>query len=304
MKKQLLITGVCGFTGRYMCDYLFGLTKRPNVVGVDILKVQPHNCDSYYCVDLTAANEIAGIIKEIKPDFIIHLAGTFGSDDFQEVYKVNILSTTALLDAVRKYSPNAVVIIVGSAAEYGFVVPEQLPVDEQTACNPLTVYGLSKMFATQTAMYYHRIHNICTMVVRPFQLIGDGISTKLAPGAFITQLKKNIAMGNKILKVGNLESWRDFLDVRDAVEAIWMLCQKPLAGEIYNLCSGTPTKIENLLETMIQYCGSSMKIEVDASRLNRKFDIPKIYGSFQKINNHCGWQPRIKLKQSIQSLFN
>lgn len=303
MKKRVLITGICGFAGRYMCDYLAGLSKRPTIIGVDISDVQPNNCDSFYSVDLTTANEMKSIVKQAKPDFIIHFAGTFGTEDRQEIYKVNVLSITALLESVCEYVPHAVAIVVGSAAEYGQVEPNQLPVDEQTPCNPVTPYGLSKQLVTQIALYYHRVHNICTMVVRPFQLIGDGITTRLVPGAFMEQLRESITKGSKVIKVGNLESWRDFLDVRDAVEAVWALCQKPAAGEIYNLCSGKPTRIADLLQTMIHHCCADVKIEVDTSRLNGRFDVPKIYGSYQKIRDYCGWQPRRNLEQTIQSLF-
>jgi GDP-4-dehydro-6-deoxy-D-mannose reductase len=303
MDKQVLITGVCGFVGRYMCDYLTGLSEGPYIIGVDISGVRPSNCHSFYTADLTISEETKNVIKQTKPDFIIHFAGTFGTEDLQEIYKVNVLSIAALLESVREYVPYAVVVAAGSAAEYGQVEPNQLPVDEQTPCKPVTPYGLSKQLATQTALYYHRVHNICTMVVRPFQLIGNGITTRLAPGAFVEQIRKCIAQGSKVIKVGNLESWRDFLDVQDAVEAIWALCQKPTPGEIYNLCSGEPTKISDLLQMMIHQCGADVKIEVDTSRLNGRFDVPKIYGSCQKISDHCVWQPRRTLTQTIQTLF-
>lgn len=303
VNKRVLITGVCGFASRYMCDYLSGLSKRPYIIGVDISSVRPNNCHSFYTVDLTIPEETKNVIKQTKPDFIIHFAGTFGTEDLQRIYKVNVLSITTLLESVREYVPYAVVVAVGSAAEYGQVEPNQLPVDEQTPCNPVTPYGLSKQLATQVALYYHRVHDICAMVVRPFQLIGNGITTRLAPGAFIEQLREGITKGSKVIKVGNLESWRDFLDVRDAVEAIWALCQKPAAGEVYNLCSGKPTKIADLLQAMIYHCRADVKIEVDASRLNSRFDVSKIYGSYQKIRDHCGWQPQRNLEQTIQSLF-
>lgn len=303
MRKRVLITGISGFAGRYMCDYLVGLSKRPTIIGVDISNVKPNNCDSFYSVDLTTTNEIKSIVKQTKPDFIIHFAGTFGTKDIQELYKVNVLSITALFESVCEYAPHAVVIVVGSAAEYGRVELNQLPIDEQTPCNPVTPYGLSKQLATKVALYYYHVHNICTMVVRPFQLIGDGITTRLVPGAFMEQLRKSIAKGLGVIKVGNLESWRDFLDVRDAVEAVWALCQKPVGGEIYNLCSGEPTKIANLLQAMIHHCRADVKIEIDTSRLNGIFDVPKIYGSYQKIRGHCGWQPRRSLEETIQSLF-
>jgi len=254
-------------------------------------------------MDLFSAKDVVELIKQSKPDYIIHLAGTFGTEDSQEIYKVNVLSIATLLEAARSHVPDVVMVAAGSAAEYGRIEPGQLPVDEQTPCRPVMSYGLSKYLATQIAMYYYRVHNICVMIVRPFQLIGKGATSRLAPGAFAEQLKQTTAKNSNVIRVGNLESSRDFLDVHDAVEAIWMLCRKPAAGEIFNLCSGSPTKIADLLEMMIKSSGLDVKVEVDSSRLRGGADVAKIYGSFQKLKEHCGWSPKRSLQDSVSKIF-
>lgn len=303
MKKRFLITGICGFTGRYMCDYLNSIQPRPEVIGVDVRDGPPSSCGSFYMMDLASADDVSELIKQSKPDYIIHLAGTFGTKDSQEIYKVNVLSITALLEAVREYAPDAVLIAAGSAAEYGCISPHQLPVDEETFCRPVVPYGLSKHLATQIGMYYHRVHGICAMIVRPFQLIGKGVSSHLAPGAFVEQLKQIIATGSRVIKVGNLESSRDFLDVHDAVEAIWALCQKPVSGQIFNICSGKPVKMADLLQMMIDHCGVEVKIEIDPCRLRGTADASIVYGSCQKIMLHSGWKPKTALSKSLAAMF-
>ncbi len=303
MQKRVLVTGICGFVGRHMCDYINRLQTHPNVIGIDIANDPPASCDSFYRMDLSSAEDVAELIKQSKPDYLVHLAGTFGDGNLREIYKVNVHSITFLLEAVREYAPDIVMIATGSAAEYGCIEPKQLPVDEQTPCHPVVPYGLSKHIATQVAMYYHRVHNICAMIVRPFQLIGKGISSSLAPGAFAEQLKQTISKGSKVIKVGNLESYRDFLDIRDAIEGIWSLCQKPAGGQIFNLCSGQPTKIADLLEMMIEVSGLDVKVEVDRCRLRGRADISKIYGSFQKLKEHCGWTPKRSLEDSVARMF-
>lgn len=304
MKKKVLITGACGFAGRYMSEYLYGLKDGPQVIGTDIIACKSKTCDFFYEVDLSSGTDTGELIKQTQPDYVIHLAGTFGTNDSQEIYRVNVLSTTALLEAVRVHKKDAVVIMAGSAAEYGKVSAEQLPVNEDTPCQPVTTYGLSKLLATQIALYYYKVYGLNVMIVRPFQLIGKGVTGRLAPGAFAEQLNKVISDKSKVIKVGNLESSRDFLDITDAVEAIWMLCQKPNAGQIFNLCFGKPTKIADLLKEMIKCSGANIQIEVDPSRLRGNADVSVIYGSFEKIFNHCRWQPQIPLKQSIASMFD
>ena len=304
MKKQVLITGICGFTGRHMCDYLNSIQPRANIIGVDYADNPPAGCDSFYKVDLTSINDVSELIDKTKPDFIIHLAGIFGNKPTHEIYRINILSMSALMEAARLYNPAAVIVGTGSAAEYGRIKSNQLPVNEQTPCLPVMSYGLSKLLATQVAMHYHRVHDICTMIVRPFQLIGKGVTSSLAPGAFAEQIKQIIAQESNVIKVGNLESSRDFLNVNDAVEAIWALCQKPAPGQIFNLCSGKPTKLADLLQMMIKHCGVKTKIEIDPDRLRGRSEVSVVYGSFKKLDSHCGWKPKTAISQSITAMFS
>ena len=174
----------------------------------------------------------------------------FGSEINQDVCRVNLLSMTALLEA-GLHVHKAIVVAAGSAAEYGHVSEGQLPVNEQTCYQPVTSNGLSKLFATQAAMHFHRICGLRVMVVRPFQLIGKGVSSRLAPGAFAQQLKQATSEGNGVIRVGNLESSRDFTDIHDFTEAISSLCQNPTPGEVFNVCSGKEVKIFDMLEMMI-----------------------------------------------------
>ena len=303
MKKRVLITGVCGFAGLYMSDYLKHLQPPPDVIGVDVQDGPAASCDSFYKLDLSCKDDVSELIKQSKPDYVIHLAGIFGTEDPLEIYKVNVLSIAALLEATRHYAPDVVMVTAGSAAEYGHIEPSRVPVDERTSCEPVTPYGLSKLLATQIALYYHRAFSICVMVVRPFQLIGKGVTVRLAPGAFAQQVKQALSKKANVIKVGNLESSRDFLDIHDAVEAIWALCQEPASGQVFNLCSGKPTKMSSLLEMMIENCGVKAKVEVDPGRLRGSADISNIYGSFQKLKNHCKWSPKRSLHESISEMF-
>lgn len=303
MPETILITGAGGFAGRYMCRYLRSLQLKCQVVGVDLQEDTGNQCDKHYVADISDVEQVKEIIEKTCPRYIIHLAGTFGLGDTQQIYRVNVFSMTAILESVLEYVPDSIVIAAGSAAEYGKVDAEQLPVKETIPCQPVTTYGLSKLLATQVSLYYHRVHSLNVMIVRPFQLIGKGVTARLAPGAFAEQLKKTISNGSNVIKVGNLESSRDFLDVHDAVEAIWLLCQNPKPGGIFNICSGISTRIGDLLKIIIKESGAKVKVDIDPARLRGNADTDKIYGSYQKIHQYCGWSPKIPLVESVRVML-
>lgn len=301
--KKVLVTGAGGFLGRHLVHYLKTKTKDVWVCAADCIDEPQLNADRYFKVDFTEESQVRNVIDEIMPNCIIHLAGLFDGADPIRVYRINVLSLAILLETVRRKCPSALILTAGSAAEYGIVSPDHLPVSELTPCFPVGIYGQTKLLATQIAEFYHRVYQSSVMVFRPFQLIGKGVSSKLAPGAFAEQLQCAVAQNEPVIKVGNLKSFRDFLDVMDATEAIWSLCCKPAPGEVFNICSGRFTQMAELLDQMIRILGLDVRIDVDPSRLRGKEEVSVIYGSNAKIHRHCGWQPRISLEQSIQKMF-
>lgn len=303
MTERILITGASGFMGGHMSELLKAQCDQVDIIGTDIVEPVNGSFDRFRVADMCNAKTVSNIIVCFSPDYVIHLAGTFGVKDVQVCYRVNVLSMTALLEAIREHAPSAIVVAIGSAAEYGNVAEDQLPIREHMPCCPIVPYGISKLLATQVAIHYHRTYDVRVVIVRPFQLIGKGITSRLAPGAFVTQLKQAISEGNGVLKVGNLESSRDFLDIHDAVTAIWALCQKPVPGEIFNVCSGKAVRIADLIQMMIDVSRVRVRIEVDQTRLRGRADVSKVYGSYQKIKNHCGWQPERSLSQSLEAML-
>lgn len=301
--ERFLITGAGGFAGRYMCARINAEPNQLEVIGTDIVDPVIDSYSRFFIADACNAEAIAEILGNVVPDYIIHLAGSFGGKDAQEAYRVNVLSMTALMEAVRKHAPRAVVVAAGSAAEYGAVGEDQLPVNEQTVCLPITPYGLSKLLATKAAIHYHRTYGVRVMVARPFQLIGKGVTERLAPGAFVQQLRQAIDRKSGVIKVGNLESSRDFLDIHDFTEAILLLCRNPAPGEVFNICSGRAVKICDMLEMMIDASEVKVRIEVDPMRLRSQSDVSKIFGDYRKINEHCGWRPYLSLRKSIKAMF-
>ncbi len=303
-RRRVLVTGAAGFFGRHLCAYLAGLPGRPTILAADLPAADPPVCDVFCPIDLSAPTAVRELIRREKPDVVAHLAGQFGTDDTLAVFRANTAALIAVLEAVRAETPQAVVVTTGSAAEYGHIQPDQLPVTEDVPCRPVTPYGFSKWLATEAAVFYHRTYGLGVTVIRPFQLIGRGVTARLAPGAFAEQLRQTVQAGGGTVRVGNLDSQRDFLDVHDAVEAIWMLCEKPAPGGVFNLCSGRPTRVGDLLDAMINASGVAVRVEVDSARLRGVADVSVVYGSHGKLTAHCGWLPRTPLTKSVQDTLD
>ncbi len=304
MIRHVLVTGAAGFFGRHFCRYLAAHAPEVELTATDIVPPGTETPGRFVQVDLADEAAARELIRAVGPDAVVHLAGTFGSGAAVDLYRANVLSLLALLEAMRQHVPTAIVVAAGSAAEYGRVAPGQLPVTENCPCRPVTAYGQSKLIATQIALYYHRVHALRVMIVRPFQLIGKGVTPRLAPGAFAEQLRQARQIGATTIQVGNLSSSRDFLDVRDAAAAVWTLCSKPAPGEIFNMCSGQPTRIADLLDAMIAITGAQVRVEVDPSRLRGAADAEVVYGSYDRLKLHCGWHPQRSLEESISAMLS
>lgn len=301
---KYLITGANGFAGRHVCKYLCKHVSNSEIVGIDVnedsLGVKDYDVLIGNVLDYDFINKV---IREVKPDTIIHLAGIIQSIYFTEVYKVCLISTWNILESVRNVNPEVLVISTGSSAEYGRIDMKSLPIIESSICNPITTNGIGKYMATLMLQNYTNIYALRTMIVRPFQLIGKGISEKLVPGAFYKEICLAKESNVSEIKVGNLNSYRDFVDIEDFAEALYQLSRSPRSGEIFNICSGVPVKILDLLTMMIKKSGKDFQIVADPTKLKREADIDMIYGSFEKIRNRCNWEPKTNLEQSIEKLF-
>lgn len=301
--SRILITGAGGFVGRHLCAYIYQKQSHVQLIGAELNNSSAVLCDRFVTLDLTDEKAVDHLIQSVEPHIIIHLAGSFGTHDKRTIYLSNVKTTELLLEAASKYIPEATFISAGSAAEYGEISKSRLPVTEDYRCKPVSYYGMSKKVATELCLFYFRTTGLKTMVFRPFQIIGKGVSTKLAPGAFHAKIIAAIEKKQPEIRVGNLASQRDFLDIDDTTEAIWGLCRKPAGGQIYNICSGIPVQMSFLLDTMIKQTGTTLDIKQDPGLLRPGSDVSIAYGSFEKLHQHCNWSPQIPLAESVKKMF-
>lgn len=308
---KVLIIGSAGFVGGHLADYL---SLRPAVevfaskLGTEKLEATHIAERNIYDLDILQIDEVEKILKEICPDYIIHLAAQSSvSYSWKEpalTFNVNLIGTINILEAIRKADIAARILLIGSAEEYGGVGPEELPINENRDIDPNNPYAISKAAQEMTARMYVSSYNMEIVMVRAFNHIGPGQSPVFAIPDFAKQIAEiEKGMREPVILVGNLDAKRDFCDVRDIVRGYWELVQNGMKGEIYNIGSGTSYSIKSLLDKMIGMSSKKIDVQVDMNKF-RPADIPELRADISKIRDHIRWQPEIGLDKTLSDILN
>lgn len=308
--KRVLITGVTGFVGGYLYQKLIELnyevwgTSRGDSPDFNLRKK-----DSVVSLDLSKESDIVSVINDVRPIYLIHLAGQssvkMSWEKKNETFHANVNNTINLMEALKKSSvSNSVrVLTIGSSEEYGRLPMNQMPITEDAVINPISPYGISKATVSMIAKHYHVAHGMKTIHVRPFNHIGPGQNLGFVTTDFAKQIV-DIERGVQapVIKVGNLEAERDFLDVRDIITAYISLLEHGKDGEVYNICSGVPVKIRDILQYFINMSTSQIEVQNEL-KLIRPIDYPIYVGSNSKITSHTDWSPKIPFSKTLDDIL-
>lgn len=257
----------------------------------------------YRPCDITDEQAVVDLVAWAAPDTVYHLAGSWNAASEEALFDLNFRGFERLRDALRLQARDRAVrmLVVGSAAEIGFVRPEQLPVDESIACHPVTAYGRSKHALVQTALAEPLDSGLGIVVARPFNLIGAGLSEQLAPGRFAAAVRAVARGETDTIHCGWLDGRRDYLDIKDAVRAYHVLVEHAPAGTLANVCSGHSVRTGDVLEKLVELAGVTARIV--PAREPREGDIVDIRGSHALLTSMTGWQPLVDLDESLASLL-
>jgi GDP-4-dehydro-6-deoxy-D-mannose reductase len=275
------------------------LPKRPRLVGLDISARRPDGLDVYSQVDLEDSNSVAQLAEKYRPNWVVHLAGLMPPTEPSTMWRANVGGTLGLVAGLRSgRAASARVVSVGSAAEYT-PVESTLPRTESSPCGGASVYGKTKLAQSLVALGAAG-EGVETLVVRAFNLLGPGSPGRHVVGWLCEQLASGPSDAEIVL--GNIDSSRDFVDVRDAVEGYWLAATRGLAGEVYNLCTGAAVSVRTIVDILGRIEGRTLRVTVDPSRL-RQSDPPAVWGEHSKLTEATGWIPRIPLEQSLRDML-
>ncbi len=306
---RALVTGISGFVGQHLTRAL--LSEGWEVWGCSLRGLPQGNalppCVRVLTGDLEQPEVARHALQEARPEAIFHLAaraavGPSHADPWGTL-RANIAMQVHLLEAVRQWRPQAVVLVVGSSEEYGLASPAEMPLREDSPLRPRSPYAVSKLAQDFLGLQYHLAYGLHIVRVRPFNHIGPGQGPGFVAADFARQVAE-AEMGQRepTIRVGNLEAARDFTDVRDVVNAYRLLARQGQAGEVYNVASGRAIKISALLELMLACSRVPIKVIQDESRM-RPSDTPLVYGDYGKLHACTGWQPTIPLEVTVQDVL-
>ena len=304
--KRCLITGVSGFLGSHLAEFL--LQEGWDVAGTvrrdsrDLTGIR--DSLGLFSCDILDRKAMKAALTSVRPDVIFHLAAqsspSLSWKDPETTFTVNIQGTLSLLEAIRHTGLTPLVLVASSSAVYGVSSPEEIPIDEARPLRPLSPYGVSKAAVELLANMYHSAYAMKIIRVRPFLIVGAR-KTGDACSDFARGIVEIERGERRCLKVGTLEAVRDFLDVRDGVAALSLLAEKGQPGEAYNLCSGVGRKVGEILDALVSMAAISVPVERDPAR-SRLSDEPVMVGDNAKLRA-LGWEPRIPTRKSLEDIL-
>ncbi len=218
-------------------------------------------------------------------------------------WEVNVGGTAVLLDEASRL-PDVRVLVAGSSAEYGLVPTDLNPIDETAELKPVGLYAVSKIGQDLLAFSYWAQQGVWVVRTRGFNHTGPREDTGFVCSTFARQIAEaELGRGPKVIRVGNLNAYRDIGDVRDIVRGYVAALEKGRPGGLYNVCSGSATQIREVLDRLVAMSTAPLEVELDEARL-RPSDLPYQCGDYSLLEKETGWRPTIPLDKTLQDLLD
>jgi GDP-4-dehydro-6-deoxy-D-mannose reductase len=304
---KCLITGCEGFVGSHLADLLrdrnlpvFGMVHG-DTANIAHLRGE---IDIFEC-DLNDRDRVESIVSQVRPDIVFHLAAqsfvTLSWKNPEETLRTNVIGSFFLMDAIRKADLSPTILLLSSSAVYGAYMEPEMPLSEHREFRPTSIYAVSKVAEDTLGYFFWRAYEMRVIRVRPFSMTGPR-KTLDACSDFARGIAEIEGGWREIVEVGNLETVRDITDGRDAVKALWLIAERGMPGDVYNLCTGRALRLHDVLEMLISISGRRIQYKQVPDKL-RPRDDPIYVGDNSKLRA-LGWEPQIPFKQTLSDTLS
>jgi GDP-4-dehydro-6-deoxy-D-mannose reductase len=301
---RALVFASSSFVGKHLCKLL-----REKHVEVISTARRPNDECTIAC-DLTRREDVSAAIEQTRPDWIIQCGAATASSSPRDHYAVHVTGALNVLEAAHEFVPDASILLFGSAAEYGAVPPEDLPVSESYPCRPASFFGASKLAQTHLAQAAAVANGQRITIVRPFNIIGPGLPDHYFAAALarrLLQQKAALEAGtttDRTFEVHNPYATRDFIDVRDVASAVHFLLDqhppRPGQATVFNIATGQETPILEVARHLGTLAGNLTPNP--AGQAASRAGITRSSGDPLSLID-SGWQALIPWRVSLNSLW-
>lgn len=312
--KKVLITGITGMVGSHLAEYLLAEQKDCEVYGVKRWRSSLDNIAAIkdkittFDVDLMDLSGCITLVQSVKPDYIFHLAAnSYVPDSWTNPHKVlhdNVGMQLNIFEAVRMAKLDPVIQIAGSSEEYGKVFPDEVPIKEANPFRPMSTYAVSKVTQDLLGYQYFQSYGMKVIRTRAFNHEGPRRGEFFVTSSFAKQVAEiEAGLKEPMLFVGNLDSRRDWTDVRDIVRAYWLAVNHCNPGEDYVIGSGVSRTVREMLDYLLTKTKVKIEVRVDPKRF-RPSDVTALQGDSSKFRKLTGWEPKISFEQMMTDLLD
>ena len=307
---KCLVTGISGFAASHLAERL--LQSGHEVHGTERIRSRQDNIKdilsqiTVHTNDINDSFGVADVVKKVNPTHIFHLAAQsfvgWSWTHPEETLKTNILGTLNILEAAKTFCPTARIHITSSSQVYGMVPPENQPMGHETQFNPMNPYDTSKLAQDMLALQYYNSYKMNIIRTRAFNISGPRRGDSFAESSWAKQIADIELGADPIIKHGNLESARDYIDVRDVVEGYEKACFEGNPGQLYILGSGIPRTMREIMNTLISFTDKPIILAQDPDRM-RPSDTPTMRAVTSDLDFLIG-HPLIPFRKTMLDLLN
>jgi GDP-4-dehydro-6-deoxy-D-mannose reductase len=248
------------------------------------------------------------LIQKHQPDQVVYLAAVTTIAESvsspTETFEIGFYGALNVLMALRECRFKGRMLYVSSSEVYGLLTASELPVSETRLPRPLSPYAVAKIAGEALCYQWNQTEDFEILCARPFNHIGPGQSERFAIANFARQIAAiKLGLAEPVLHIGDIDTTRDFTDVRDVVQAYQLLLDRGRSGETYNVCTGAERSIRSLIEQMCAHTGMTIELRTDPKRL-RKSEQRRVCGNNRKLITDTDWIQQFSIAQTLGDILD